>query len=1150
MKHRIITGILIFLALLASSCDMNVPTVPQSGLDPKQQPDTPGNVNVVSGLDNQIMVTWDRVWNADSYQVFFVDASNPASNHNTLLPHAVTTNRANVQLDSYDAPDIDSGRSYYFYVVAYKSFNGQQLYSNQSEYVEGAVSPQSKDILHHGYITGTAINLYWNVPTLFSIDNANKTLYTAEFELQYRNLTADGDSAAWETISGEGDPQDDVYLFDSIDLNQWPQNTTLEFQILMTITPSDGSRERTVISEPFQIFVSNDMTPSPVTNVTYTKQDAIDSIILTWSVPEWTGAVGSEEDVSYFKIEKRVAGSGDEYSTLVDEISNGQDRETITSAGTDADSQKKFSYTDTEVEPGVVYEYRITNGAKASNSELLYAQNEEDAFVIEDACLFDNPGISSASGSVTSSDSANATISFSWKSENFIPEGLAWKIERTIYHTDKKAEVSVLDAQVTEVTSQNNSDPAAGEEEKPVDYSKSYTATITETLDCDYCNESEHKYSYRPVLVRESEIYPAQSTEFKLTSETEGVLDDEGKLILKAEELIEGQLSVEPRIRRHIISWTAKANKQAKYSYILDETEKEFAGDESSLSFEPVPDSEGMVKYTADIKVPDGLSHDITIIGEAGSTYRSVRRLDNISAAGLSDEFQFTASGILDENSESRISVSWTPDGLATIEGFEYQLLYRETGQKDWTSKTINQTTGNYVFQNELVEGNVYDFSFAVYDSKFNETEYYMSVETLYFATVRNISATKGNKDSVTVTWDPVDKVSGYEVFRYEEGKELEDATSVGKPEKAEFTDTTAEAGKKYYYAVSALKDEYSSDIFINAVADTENQFGKMEEGNMGYVYNGNKVAGFSVTDSYASETTLNPYFVISFIADETNSVYKLTAANDSTGFTVDVSQLTTREGNIWTNGLAKNEKGYVALNTDTLEVTVNADIGVINTEYAVTSFTIQAWQKENSENATVANTITKNHYKDLGVYDYLFLVNTALSIEIGNANESFRGDWWNSDGNGNDQQTYTGEKITIKNATAEGTWSSEMVAGSIYLDEYMFADNLILYSENLSLMAVHQGILQGGYLDTDPLERIGNDSNNRTVTASFEKPVAIDGHSITFKSAEIVYNDVYVDADNKNGTYDVIISGGESRTGIAKTDAKVVQNIAVGVSG
>lgn len=1149
MKHRIITGILIFLALLASSCDMNVPTVPQSGLDPKQQPDTPGNVNVVSGLDNQIMVTWDRVWNADSYHVFFVDASNPASNHNTLLSHAVTTNRANVQLDSYDAPDIDSGRSYYFYVVAYKSFNGQQLYSNQSEYVEGAVSPQSKDILHHGYITGTEINLYWNVPTLFSIDNANKTLYGARFELQYRNLTADGDSAAWETISGEGEPQDGVYLFDSIDLNQWPQNTTLEFQILMTITPSDGSRERTVISEPFQVLVSNDMTPSPVTNVTYTKQDAIDSIILTWSVPEWTGTADLEEDadISYFKIEKRVAGS-DEYSTLVDEISNGQDRETITSAGTDADNQKKFSYTDTEVEPGVVYEYRITNGAKASNSELLYAQNEEDAFVIEDACLFDNPGITSASGSVTSTDSANASISFSWTSENFIPEGLDWKIERTTYHTDKEAEVSVLDALVTEETSQNNSEPAAGEEEKPVDYSKSYTASITEILGCDYCNNSEHKYSYRPVLVKEGEVYPAQSKEFKLTSETENVLDDEGKLILKAKELIEGQLSVEPRIRRHIISWTAKANESAIYSYILDEEEKAF--EEGSLSYEPVTGSDGMVKYTTEIKVPDGLPHDITIIGEAGSIYRSVRRLDNISAAGLSDEFQFTASGILDENSESRISVSWTAEGLATINGrIEYLLLYREAGTDVWTEKPINPSTGNYVYSdNELVEGKIYDFSFAVRDTEFeNETEEYKSPATLYFATVRNISATKGNKDSVTVTWDSVENVSGYEVFRYEEGKELEDATFVGKVEKAEFTDTIAEAGKKYYYAVSALKDEYNSDIFVNAVADTENQFGKLEEGNMGYVYNGNKVAGFSVTDSYASETTLNPYFVISFIADETNSVYKLTAANDSTGFTVDVSQLTTREGNIWTNGLAENEKGYVALNTDTLEVTVNADIGVINTEYAVTSFTIQAWQNENSENTTEVNTITENHYKDLGVYDYLFLVNTALSIEIGNANGSFSGDWYGGSGMfDNNAKTYAGDNITIISCSSE-TWQNLWYQGRIELSNYKYG-YISLQSDYLSLMGRNGD--EAGYLGTDPLDRIGNDANNRIVTASFEKPVEIDGHSITFKSAEIVYNDVYVDADNKNGTYDVIISGDESKTGIPKTDAKVVQNIAVGVSG
>ena len=562
-----------------------------------------------------------------------------------------------------------------------------------------------------------------------------------------------------------------------------------------------------------------------------------------------------------------------------------------------------------------------------------------------------------------------------------------------------------------------------------------------------------------------------------------------------------------------------------------------------------------MVKYTADIKVPDGLPHDITIIGEAGSTYRSVRRLDNISAAGLSDEFQFTASGILDENSESRISVSWTPDGLATIKDFDYQLLYREVGQNVWTSKKIDQTTGNYVFQNELEEGNVYDFSFAVYDKTYGDVEEYEHHVTLYFATVRNISATKGNKDSVTVTWEPVDKVSGYEVFRYEEGKELDDATFVGKAEKAEFTDSTAEAGKKYYYAVSALKDEYNSDIFVNAVADTENQFGKLEKGNMGYVYNNNMVADFSVTDSYASETTLNPYFVISFIADETNSVYKLTAANDSTGFTVDVSQLTTREGNIWTNGLAENEKGYVALNTDTLEVTVNADIGVINTEYAVTSFTIQAWQNENSENTTVANTIKENHYKDLGVYDYLFLVNTALSIEIGNANGEFSGDWWCGTSVGNNRQTYGNlekDKVYIENCIGTGFMDGTISQGKIQMSGYhAYDDKLELNIDNLSLLARDDGNWTSvGYLGTDPLDRIGNDSNNRTVTASFEKPVEIDGRSITFKSADIVYNDVYVDADNNNGTYDVIISGGESKTGIPKTDAKLVQNIAVGVNG
>ena len=148
------------------------------------------------------------------------------------------------------------------------------------------------------------------------------------------------------------------------------------------------------------------------------------------------------------------------------------------------------------------------------------------------------------------------------------------------------------------------------------------------------------------------------------------------------------------------------------------------------------------------------------------------------------------------------------------------------------------------------------------------------------------------------------------------------------------------------------------------------------------------------------------------------------------------------------------------------------------------------------------------------------------------------------------DSRYYQNQEGTISITTCHSSLgSSDMNPGSINLTEYRFGD-VILQSGNLSFMAVHQDAGDGGYLDDDPLERIGTDANNRTVSASFEKPVEIDGHSITFKSANIVYNDVFVDADNNKGTYDVIISGGESRTGIAKTDAKVVQNIAVGVSG
>ena len=78
----------------------------------------------------------------------------------------------------------------------------------------------------------------------------------------------------------------------------------------------------------------------------------------------------------------------------------------------------------------------------------------------------------------------------------------------------------------------------------------------------------------------------------------------------------------------------------------------------------------------------------------------------------------------------------------------------------------------------------------------------------------------------------------------------------------------------------------------------------------------------------------------------------------------------------------------------------------------------------------------------------------------------------------------------------------------------------------------------------TNPLERLGEDSGSR-IDLSIAKPVVIDGKTIVYRDASIVYHSIYVTSDS--GTYDVEIVDGVSVTGILKTDPKVIKNIAIG---
>lgn len=1073
----------IAIILLFSSCPATPPSITPSGLDPHRTPDIPENVQVVSGLKDRIIISWDAVENADSYRVFYVDAGNPSGKEMVLTPNAITNTRVSVDLTSNNSPELSSGTSYYFYVTAYRSLDGEQFVSSPSNYVEGAIAPHTDDIFYHGYITGTRINLYWNCSTLFSTDDPDEMLYGADFSLEYRTK---GENK-WNPIEsstehGPGNP----WLNEVLNLNMWPQDTTLEFQIKAAITAGDGTTSN-VTSNAFEVLVSNDMTPSPVENVNFTQGDSVEGITLSWTIPEWTGGLEDAGANSYFKIERAESGASG-FETLADEISTSTHDVKIT-RGPD----NKCTFVDNNVEVGKRYIYRIVNAAEKDG--LIYIQSEQEYYVTGEAYLFDDPGITESKAAVKKENSASALITFTWNYVN--KENLKWAIERTIMHPDSNVETSYIELQIDERTGNKAS------------------ATFTETMTCTTCEDSAHKYSYRLCLVRDDDtdtLYWKSSEDFTLTENGATITDN--KLELKTEPIIK-DLTVVERIGKIELRWnlieTESPISDISYTYVLD-------GEETLIS--NGINNEGST-YSFIIDISDVEEHNISLIAKAEGGYRNV--LSGVgNALGFNSDLFIMATNSDDE--ENTINVIVDNLSIEYPEREVFTIEYKETSESDWEKPDITVSSENKNYKiSGLDLSKDYVFRLALSDSTYiYDGPAYSSVAN--YMKVTNVSATKGETGQISVSWNAAVGVDGYNVYRYTEGFE-DKIEQVEYVDTNSYVDTDVELGTKYYYSVKPVYKNTIGGGSFNPSASTVNHFGKTEAGNLGYVYC--NIIDFTVEESFASDTKLNPYFTIKFKMDEINNVYTIVASNDKTGITVKLDELTNRDDSVWTNGLAENAVGYKALNTETLEATVNADIGVVDNfdTYAVSSFTMTAMKEDGSVYKSEENTKNEAHYKDLGVYDYLCIVNTALSEQLTAADSQFSNDWcgggaWYSEWS---NQTYPSNDvptgITIKNAyyTAGAGFGSKR-DGIIEISGYSYSG--IKLTGNISLTSTDSGGY--GYMGSQDLSRIGNSSGYTTANITVEKTNSIDGKTISYDNASISYNDVYV--DGSAGSYTVKI--------------------------
>jgi sulfatase modifying factor 1 len=153
------------------------------------------------------------------------------------------------------------------------------------------------------------------------------------------------------------------------------------------------------------------------------------------------------------------------------------------------------------------------------------------------------------------------------------------------------------------------------------------------------------------------------------------------------------------------------------------------------------------------------------------------------------------------------VTLSW--DACEGASGYK---IYRSMG--DGEKKLLKETTTNSYTDTNIRDLIVYSYQVSAFYSKRypgtrseQDTGY-----CLELAPPTNVSADRGKEDGeITVTFSPVDGAESYDIYRseayfeYTEESEISGYSKIGSTDAVEYTDTTVENGKQYYYKVEAV---------------------------------------------------------------------------------------------------------------------------------------------------------------------------------------------------------------------------------------------------------------------------------------------------------------------------------------------------------
>ena len=1088
-RHYTVVGILLCLILcFFVSCPAPSSNLVDNGSVAYQKPQAPKNLIATRGQQDSIVLTWDAVDNAELYIVYGIEGS---SFDSEMQPYAYTSNNSitfnyvspgtslGPEGEAVDIPrEFDRDDIYIFAVKAYVSYDGANDYllSENSDYAEGCFAPSTVEF--YPIVSSDKVRLMWNCSNLFSILNTGlepEPLYKTEFTISFVDETTnETKTLSASDVGATSDP----WLFAELNAAEYfTHDNRYTFSIILSILDDAGNSIATVSSESVTITMNDSLIVSPVTNLTVSDGTLAGMIEVKWTIPSWSLPVSRSN--SYYTVERRESGSS-EWIAVVDEISNLTASEAITFSGSEC------TFQDTTAESGIRYEYRVRN---------VFVDNEgtprecEGELEIQSGSIF-TPDARNTSLEWTDNNDNTGIAAFSWSTSSiFLPEGLNWAIEKSIWHgVSDTISIEYYDDGV-----------AYTEENSNVVWSTSITEDVSTCSSCSQSN-SIHSYEYRLVILDSSDNVVYEVASF----------DGEYSLGNPIQDMIFRNFSASTnlvgRIRLYWDVIDSYSSSNIVYTYSTEDIDQ---------VLEPVSDGDN--SYYADITVSDGVSLDITLKATTGTVDYSSPSA--ITGKALDSLFGINfAAG--DGTSGTSIELTWN-----SFER-EQNVIYDVRSGNDILISSIDPSLGaaSVPLSSGINNtGTTYDLSIVATDvlgktlSSNIDAGYVLPMPT-------DINVTKGDYSGrITISWTGYDgMVDNYQILRYSNSSLSGEPEATFSAEGNSYDDTAVSPASDYYYTVQSVKGGAESEYMTEFSNEVNILPGVDEPANLGYTFIHSGISNATIEELEDPEHSgyVADFIRVTFPANKSAASYTIQSSERGYEYPITymMNTLTELSGDIYTNGLEDSDVGYIAYNSDDGTITINTDAGILNENLEIETMYIIGNSKDDSAHTDSVQNVTGNANRNPNIYDYINIFNSVLSETLTDADDRLYGNWTVAAGSDANYEapddSYTIVRAIFWTVGSRGSISFNNRHGEEY--------PVVLSSDESNVIQTELDAT--GLINTNSLLMIAPDTGNDSIenTLSFPNRVSVDNSSLNIKNTTIRLKSLNVEQNNntQSGTY------------------------------